>query len=324
VLYHHDSRTYQQAASDAARRARAKLESLIDQGRARAMQVIEVIQGQQPDDRLARAAAIHFDPAESGLAITAGDQQSGLHHHALQQAASRVSLPWAYARHLIDKDRQPWGHSLLAHNLNRLFEEHAGDARFLLRSVGGEVRGFLSDRFRRLDSRPIVDAFARACGQVGALPVEGYVTDTKMAIKALLPQVYEPVEHEVMAFGAVLENSDFGNGALSIRAFCLRLWCTNFAIADLGIREVHLGGRLPEDIAFSEETYNLDTRRTASAVSDVVRGQLAPARVEMFQNAIRKANDDKIDPRQVGQALRKTLNKGEVEQVVEAFNSPDV
>jgi hypothetical protein len=256
--------------------------------------------------------------------VTTGDQQNQLHPHALQQAASRVGLPWAYARHLLDDDQQPWGQALLAHNLNRLFEEHTGNARFLLRSVGGEVRGFLSDRFRRLDSRPIVDAFALACGQVGALPVEGYMTDTKMAIKALLPRVYEPVQHEVMAFGAVLENSDFGNGALAIRAFCLRLWCTNYAIADVGTREVHLGGRLPEDITFSEETYNLDTRRMASAVGDVVRGQLAPARVEMFLDAIRKANDDKIDPRQVGQALRKTLNKREVEQVVEAFNSPDV
>ena len=80
----------------------------------------------------------------------------------------------------------------------------APDTRFLLRSVNGEVRGFLSDRFRRLDSRPIVDSFARVCQGVGALPVEGYVTDTKMALKAILPQVFEPVRHEVMAFGAVL------------------------------------------------------------------------------------------------------------------------
>jgi hypothetical protein len=324
MLYHHDNRDYHQAAATAATRARRKLDALIDQGRIRAAKVIDIVQDQQPEDRIARADAINFRDGEDGLTITSGGQHDGIHQHALHQACGRVDLPRSFARHLTDPEHQPWGRELLATNLNELFEKHQPDKRYLLRSVDNEVRGFLSDRYRRLDSRPIVESFAKACGAIGALPVEGYVTDTKLAIKALLPRVYEPLSNEIMAFGVVLENSDFGNGALSLRAFCLRLWCTNFAITDESIRKVHLGARLSDDISWSQSTYDLDTKTMASAVTDVVHGQLAPARIDELQAAIVEANDKQIDPMKVGQHLRKSLSKAEVDQVTSAFNSPDV
>jgi hypothetical protein len=326
MLMHHDHRDYAVAASAAATTARQKLEALIDTGRARAAQVIESIMTSQPKDRLVRAAAMQFE-TNSGthLVLRAGDEAQHLHSHALQQAASRVGLPTTYINMLQEAYNQPWGGELVAQNLGTLYAEKvAPDARFLLRSVGGEVRGFLSDRFRRLDSRPIIDAFARACHEVGALPYEGYGMETRVAIKAILPEVFEPVPHEVMSYGVVISNSDYGNGALSLRAFCLRLFCTNAAILDEAIREVHLGGRLPDDVAFSDETYALDTRRMASAVRDVVRGQLAPAKIDQLQAVIRRANDEKIEPRQAVLELRKSLTKNESEQATAAFDSPDV
>jgi hypothetical protein len=56
------------------------------------------------------------------------------------------------------------------------------------------------------------------------------VTDTKVALQAIMPEVYEPIPGEMVAFGLSLEKSDFGNRALSIRAYLLRIWCSNLAI----------------------------------------------------------------------------------------------
>jgi hypothetical protein len=53
--------------------------------------------------------------------------------------------------------------------------------------------GILSDSYRRIDSRPVFEAFATGVQEKGALPYEGYVTDTKIAIQAIMPEVYEPV-----------------------------------------------------------------------------------------------------------------------------------
>ena len=121
-------------------------------------------------------------------------------------------------------------HRLRAHNLTTIFSNRFAKTCYLLRSVSGEVRGFLSDRYRRLNSRPIIEAFATAVQQKGALPYNSYVTDTKVALQAIMPEVYEPIPGEMVAYGLSLENSDFGNEALSIRVYLLRIWCSNLAI----------------------------------------------------------------------------------------------
>lgn len=328
MLFHHDTRAYDVAANEAADWARTKLQRLIDDGRPKAAKVIEAVQRAQPVDHVVRSTALEFTPHATGKGVDVAfaNVKQSLHDNALRQAAAKAGLPWTYARKLLDDEHAGWGAELLAANLRKLYAEQFGasKARFLLRSSDGEVRGFLSDRFRRLDSRPIVDSFARACSSVGAVPMDGFVTATKMGLRALLPALFEPVPNEIVAFGVSLENSDFGNGALSLRVYCLRLWCSNCAIADEGIRAVHLGARLGEDFAWSNRTHGLDTKRMASAISDVVGSQLAKSRIDAFQDVIRQADQEKIAPAQVGSFLRKTLAKADVERVCDAFRSADV
>lgn len=328
MLFHHDNRAYDIAAKEAADWAKTKLQRLIDQGRPKAAAVIEAVQRDQPVDHLVRNTALEFAPNVdgSGVDVLFGNVRQGLHQNAIRQASSKGGIPWAYARKLLDEDHAGWGPELLASNLRKLYSEQFADsgARFLLRSTQGEVRGFLSDRYRRLDSRPIVDAFAKACGAVGAMPMDGFMSPTKMGLRAMLPTLYEPVTNEVMAFGVSLENSDFGNGALSLRIFCLRLWCSNCAIADEGIRAVHLGARLGDDFAWSNRTHRLDTKRMASAITDVVGGQLSESRIDAFQDVIRQADQEKVEPSQVGRFLQKALSKADAERVSEAFRSADV
>jgi len=108
-------------------------------------------------------------------------------------------------------------------HLETVFNRRFQKKRYVLRSLQQEVRGFLSDSYRRIDSRPVVEAFATAVQQKEALPYDGYITDTEIAIQAIMPEVYEPVPGEVVAYGLSLENSDFGNGTLSVRAYLLRI-----------------------------------------------------------------------------------------------------
>jgi hypothetical protein len=324
MLHHHDNRPYELAAQEAADRARQRLDALIQRGRARAGQVIETVMNTRPVDRIVRGGVVEFHATGQAIEVGLGDVRERLHDHALAQAATRVGLPQTYVAHLRDNDHAPWGAELLAHNLRLLYARLLGETRLLSRSVDGEVRAVLSDRFRRMDSRPIVDSFAKACAAVGALPVEGYATDVKVAIKAVLPQIFEPVPNEVMAYGIILENSDFGAAALSLRTFALRLWCSNYAITDESLREVHLGARLADDIAWSSETHRLDTARTSSAIGDVVRAELDAGRLDELQAVIRRADAERVDARAVGMLLRKHLNRAEARRATEAFNGPDV
>lgn len=311
--------------------AHHKLELLIEKGRATAGSVVEHVMKHQPEDRLVRSSDLSFvaNAGNSEVSVSfphgSGAQtQTGqsLHRNALTQMAQATELPLKFVDALQDTGAS-WGRELLAHNLNTIFQQRMPRHRYLIRSLGSQVRGFLSDRYRRLDSRPIVEAFATAVQQKGAFPYAGYVTDTKIALQAIMPEVYEPIPGELVAYGLSLENSDFGNGALSVRAYLLRIWCSNLAITQEEMRQVHLGKRLDESMLYSNRTYELDARATVSALKDVIKGQLDAASLHRRMEAVRHANDQEVNPQKAKDTFRRLLQKGESEAALQAFESPD-
>lgn len=309
--------------------ATSKLEQLIHQGRSQAARVVDHVLSHQPSDRLISGGDLGFLPApeRDGVLVDCPDAHTGvtrqrLHRHSIQQMAQTADLPLKFIDSL-QQTSDPWGCELLAHNLKTIFANRFTKRRYLLRSVGDEVRGFLSDRYRRLDSRPIIEAFVTAVQQKGALPYNGYVTDTKVALQAIMPEVYEPIPGEMVAYGLSLENSDFGNGALSIRAYLLRIWCSNLAITQEEMRQVHLGRRLDDSMMYSQRTYELDAATTVSALKDVVDGQLNAEALRKRMDSIRVANDKAVDGVSAREMLRKSLLKTEADAVIEAYNSPD-
>jgi hypothetical protein len=320
TLYHHDGREYSDAASAAAKHARDKIGSMIEKGKGRAMEVLHQINTDVPADFVAAGPQLTWNIENDNLRLGLGNHDLGVHAHALGQACGKVNLPIRYARDL--NGISEWGQDLLAHNLNELYRRN--DKRHLVRAVHGEARGILSDKYKRLDSRPIVEAFAQEVAQYGAVPIEGYALDTKIALKALMPTVYEPVENEIMAIGMVLQNSDFGNGALSLRLFLLRLWCTNYAIANECLRKVHLGGRLPDNIEFSQATIDLETAAVTSAMRDIVRSSLAKDKVERLMQGVRAAHEAKVSGTAVAKFLKDHFNKTEALAITETFNGAEI
>lgn len=326
-LTHHDStRTYAEAASDAAKHARGIMESKIEAGRASATALFERVFAQVPDDKIVRAQALKFDiaPGVPGLNVGFGTEETrGIHRHALGQMASKASVPGAYLAELVQSEG-PWQGALAAHILNEHFSKGVDAERYLLRSVEGEVRGFLSDRYRRLDSRPLLEAFAEECQVVGAVPVDGTGSDTRVTMKAFLPMVFEPVPNEVMCLGIEWGNSDFGAARHTVRPMIWRLWCTNKATLEDSLAQVHLGRVLSDDIEFSARTYDFDTKTSVSALRDVVRGLLAPAKVSMMLEGIKQANEKRVDWKQLKTKLARRLLKSELQAAEEAFESEDV
>jgi hypothetical protein len=334
-VLHHDERTYSAALDETAKRFKAQLEAQIHKSQGSALSVIEKIQNETPVDRVVHSKAFTFaleeadDNAPSLMGIkdrkAKGFFMEPLHRHALAQVAERAGMPETYLNRLLAR---PYGRQLVIDNLTTIYQKEE-PSKYLVRSVGDEVRGVLSDSFRRMDSRPIIEAFAGECQAIGAVPVEGIAGDLRWSLRAILPMVFQPSKkvgsEEFMAFGLALANSDFGVGALSLRIFALRVVCTNYAQLEESLRQVHLGKRLSDNIEFSEETYQLDTRTQVSAVKDLVRGSLSPAKVNETVALIGKALEERIDPKKAWEELPKQgLLKGEVEKVKEIFNDGGV
>jgi hypothetical protein len=330
LTFHGTPGTYDVAASEAATRARSLMEQKIETGQQSAIALYNKVHEAVPVDALVRGKGLRFEYGmgsdEAPIAVTAGEGASSMtiHRHALQQMASKAGIPGQFLGDLVQAP-EPWKHELAARTLNdhyRRADDMAG-SRHLVRAVHGQVRGFLSDRYRRLDSRPLLEAFSEGCKALGAVPVEGTVTDVKVALKAYLPMVFEPVPNEVMCLGVEWSNSDYGAGKHSLRAFIFRLWCANGAVMEDAMSQVHLGGRLAEGIEFSNRTYELDTRASVSALRDVVAGTLGPRSVNTLLATIKAADEKRVEWKQVSTLLGKKLLKEELKAARDAFDSDD-
>lgn len=307
--------------------AKSKLQEIIAKNLQKTADVVSRVMTEVPTDAIVRADTLAFDFDDRAHMTVTGAASAGaqvcsaytLSDHAFGQVAERAGVPAQYARELASG--ADWQRELGADVLTRTFRH--SKSRHLVRSVNGQARGFLSDKFRRLDNRPILDAFIGEVDRGGAVPYSAMASDTRMAVKAIIPEVRE-VGRDVVALGFELSNSDYGAGTLSLRTFLLRLVCLNGATLEDAMRQVHLGGKLGDNVEFSQRTYELDTKTTVSAVRDVVRGLLAPATFDSLKARIDAASEKEVNWDTVRSSLSKKLTKDELRRAEEAFKGPDV
>lgn len=211
--------------------------------------------------------------ANGSLRMDMPDGQFTLHDNAIGQLADRMGIPQRYLRGLASGE--PWAKQLAATLLN----EHSGwtqRSRVLVRTVGTQVRGVLSDSYRRLNSVEILTAFVQEAAQQGAVISDAYMNDTKIWAETILPTpltVPTAKNGDVVIFaGARFSTSDYGDGAVDMRAFLLNGACLNGMVRESVMKQVHLGSKLPDNLQLSQQTYELDTKTTVSAVRDLTKG----------------------------------------------------
>lgn len=211
--------------------------------------------------------------ANGSLRMEMPDGQFTLHDNAIGQLADRMGIPQRYLRGLASGE--PWAKQLAATLLN----EHSGwtqRSRVLVRTVGKQVRGVLSDSYRRLNSVEILTAFVQEAADQGAVISDAYMNDTKIWAETILPTpltVPTANNGDVVIFaGARFSTSDYGDGAVDMRAFLLNGACLNGMVRESVMKQVHLGSKLPDNLQLSQQTYELDTKTTVSAVRDLTKG----------------------------------------------------
>lgn len=254
-----------------------------------------------------RTPVITFS-ANGHLNLNMPDGQFSLHPNAVSQVAERMGIPTKYLRTLATGDE--WERQLAAYVLN----EHSGwtqRSRVLVRSVGSEVRAILSDSYRRLNSVEIITAFVEEASKQGAVIADAYMSDTKVWAETILPQPFTipTVKNgEVVIFaGARFSTSDYGDGAVDMRTFLLNGACTNGMVRESVMKQVHLGSKLPDNLALSEETYALDTRTTVSAVRDLTAGLYSKDTIMQKAIEIQGASEIDVD---FDKELKKLVSSG--------------
>ena len=246
--------------------------------------------GGQPTDGFTEVEEISSQP----LTMNMPDGQFSLHDNAIGQLAERMGIPQRYLRGLASGE--PWAIALAAHLLNQ-HSDWTQRSRVLVRTVGQQVRGVLSDSYRRLNSVEILTAFVQEAAGQGAVISDAYMNDTKVWAETILPTPIEipTVKNGIVTIfaGARFSTSDYGDGAVDMRAFLLNGACLNGMVRESVMKQVHLGSKLPDNLQLSNKTYELDTKTTVSAVKDLTKGLFS--KDNLMQKAIEIQVASEID-----------------------------
>ena len=271
---------------------------------------------------------ITFDGNNNQLKMNMPQGQFSLHANAVGQLADRMGVPTRYLRNLATGSE--WEVQLAATILNQ-HSDNTERSRVLVRSVGTQVRGVLSDSYRRLNSVQILTSFIEEAAGQGAVISDAYMNDTKVWAETILPQpIIVPTlkNGDVIIFaGARFSTSDYGDGAVDMRAFLLNGACLNGMVRESVMKQVHLGGKLPDNLALSNKTYELDTQTTMSAVRDLTRGLFSPDNIRQKAYEIQGAAAIEVDMEKEIKKLTKDggLLKAEGQEVEKLLmkNDPD-
>jgi hypothetical protein len=229
--------------------------------------------------------------------------------HTHGQIAARLKIPKLYYdRMRIDAP------DLLDQNVNQWLDS-TGENR-LIRTLGGDARAFLSDRYRTIDNAMIAEAILPVLNEPSVEQYEirsANVSDAKMAIKVTFPHLRAEIPRvgDVVEAGLMFGNSEIGLGRMLIDLMTFTLACLNGMIVSGGsVRRAHLGRSIGGEDGdgaheyFSDETRAADDRALVLKVQDTVRGFL---------------NDRAAFDQIVAKLDRATQNDitGSVEQIVE-------
>jgi hypothetical protein len=232
------------------------------------------------------------------------------------QLGSRLNIPKRY----YDRMRST-APSLLERNVRHWFLNEP--ERRMVRTLDGEARAYLSDRYRRLDDYDLMQAVLPVFEEIQGLQFHvASLTPTNLYVRALLPGLErEIVLGDVVQAGVEIRNSEVGSGALQVTPFIWRLACLNgMVIADAALRKYHTGRKvttIEEDLSiYSDETLKLDDRAFFSKVRDMVRAALSETQFELIVGQLRAAATGVaiVNPVAAVERLDKTFGLSDTEQ----------
>lgn len=222
---------------------------------------------------------------------TYGYQVSDIAH---QQIANRLNIPYRYYQKMQSKSP-----TLLDANVNTWLKRNP--ERRMIRVLDGQVRAFLSDRYRRLDNLELCAAVLPVIKEMKGANIESCeVTPTRMYLKAVNKKLKAEVTvGDVVQAGLVISNSEVGLGSMRVEPLIFRVVCKNGLICkDAAQKKYHVGRQVnvSEDTAYelySEETLEQDDKAFFMKVQDVVRSAVDETR---FMLTVEKLRETKKVP----------------------------
>jgi hypothetical protein len=216
-----------------------------------------------------------------------------------QQLSEHTGIPRAYYDRLKGKDG-----GVLAANVNLWLGARPAGERRMVRTLDGNVRALLSDRYQRIDNYEVAETSLGLLTKIPQLRiVSSAVTDSRLYIKAVSSALQLPVPGsrrvgDLVETGVVISNSEVGLGSVSIQPFAHFLVCTNGMVRNKeGLRKTHVGRAIDADLQglLSDQTKRLQDAAVLSQVKDVIAACFERANFESFLERLGVSTQQRIE-----------------------------
>lgn len=286
------------------------------------------------DDYRADTRRMSFHVAEGSTPVLSIDAPPGeddaelmslpVNDYAQGQIAGRLGIPQRFFDRM--RDDHP---DILEDTVGKLFQREPETR--TVRTLDGNVRAFLSNRYRFLDNYQLMDkavmpALHDAGGAMSVFSIG--LTDTRLYLKVVFPEITEDIRGDgsTVSPGICISNSEVGSGALAVEPFTYTWACTNGMLmgyrrfADFGIRKQHVGRAIEDteqaDAIFRDSTRQLTDEAFFAQAYDVIRNASEGVQFAAIVAAIRTAAGIEVeaDPVQMVERIAKQHTVTEDEQ----------
>jgi len=226
-----------------------------------------------PDSQIVAGTQGFLNHATPILSIDGMPVQATSWAHS--QIAAKTVIPIKYYDRMRTEAPALW-----AQSINRWMPQ--GKNR-LARMIGDQLTAFMSDRYLVLDNHDVLFAvlgvFRDVAQTVGPITVQSAdLSETKMYIRAIMPDRTYRLKDSEYTFGISIQNSDVGASSYRVNPYLWRVVCSNGMIGragstDYSIERRHTGARVPEGV-LSPETRQARAKAILGETQDITRACL--------------------------------------------------
>ena len=231
---------------------------------------------------------------------------------AHDQIGTKLNIPAKYYDRMLAE-----APNLLANNVNEWFR-HSPEPR-MFRTLGGDTRAFLSDRYNRIENEQIAEVALPVLADLpGINIVSCEVTDRRLYIHFAVSTIEGEVKKgDIVQAGGIISNSEVGLGAVSVTGFLWRLICLNGMKTGEAFRKNHIGRKMEDNEAlWADDTRKADDTAILLKVRDMVKAVVDETRFRAMIERLQGFTTAKIsgDPVRAVEVLAQKVNASEFER----------
>lgn len=248
-------------------------------------------------DYILDTRSLIMDADENGASLTMVNDKThtstilGVNDIAHSQIATALGIPKSYYEKM-----QQQNPTLLAENVNAWFNNEPKTR--MVRTLYGDARAFLSDRYHRIDNYDLANQVLPMLQDLDVSFESNEVTDSRMYIKVVNKRITKEVKPgDFVQSGIIITNSEVGLGTVTIQPLLYRLVCTNGMVVNAAQNKTkrrHVGKRNIADddfVLFADDTLLADDRALLLKIRDTIHAALDEVHFTNLVDQMRAATE---------------------------------